>query len=132
MSENTVYTGSNFVGGDWENSFGVNFDCVDDAYTARYTFRKHQQGPPGVAHGGAIASLLDEAMTAAVMNSGYFPSFTVKLNIDYRSPVYLDTEVVVSAKIVSVDDRKIRLSAAVQLDDGTVASEANGLFIHMK
>ncbi|MDQ7036169.1 MAG: hypothetical protein Q9P01_15435 [Anaerolineae bacterium] len=55
------FTGSNFVGGDWENGFGIQFshsqDESKDIFTAKYTFSERQQGPPTIAHGGAIGSL---------------------------------------------------------------------------
>src|SRR5579859_3317215 len=38
---------------------------------ARFRYELPQQGPPGHAHGGAIAAVLDEVMGAAVWRAGH-------------------------------------------------------------
>jgi uncharacterized protein (TIGR00369 family) len=127
------FTGSNFVGGTWENGFGVLFSYSHDAnsYIAKFTFTERHQGPPFIAHGGAIAALLDEAITAAVAQEVGLPAFTVQLDISYRAPVYLNTEVTIVGQVVKVEGRKVFVQAQVILPDGTIATEAKGLFIRI-
>lgn len=125
------FTGSNFIAGKWENGFGLQFDFIADEFRASYRFAQHQQGPPGVAHGGALAALLDEAMTAAAFHAVNEPAFTANLNITYRAPVFLGTEVHISAKIQEIDGRKISIYAQITLADGTIATVASGLFIRL-
>lgn len=125
------FTGSNFVGGKWENGFGLQFENVDNEFRATYRFDKHQQGPPGVAHGGALASLLDEAMTAAAFHAAQEPAFTVNLNVTYRAPVFLGTEVFISARVQQIEGRKISIQAEIKLPDGTISTVASGLFIRL-
>ncbi len=134
MSRDPFFHGSNFVGGNWQNGFNVHFtiqpgDTETDYFSAEYTFSAHQQGPPGVAHGGAIASLLDEAMTAAAFEVEQRPAFTVNLNINYQQPVPLETPVMIRAFVERRERRKLFLKAALLLPDGTSASTADGLFI---
>ena len=127
------FTGSNFVGGNWDNGFGVIFSHSHEAntYTAKFTFSERHQGPPFIAHGGAIAALLDEAITAAVAQEVGLPAFTVQLDISYRAPVHLNTEVTIIGQVLTVEGRKVYVQAQVILPDGTVATEAKGLFIRM-
>jgi uncharacterized protein (TIGR00369 family) len=126
------FTGSNFVGGAWENGFAIQFlRSHEGKYVAKFTFSERHQGPPSIAHGGAIAALLDEAVTAAVAHEVGFPAFTVQLDISYRAPVYLNTEVTIVGQVLNVEGRKVFVQAQVILPDGTIATEAKGLFIRI-
>jgi acyl-coenzyme A thioesterase PaaI-like protein len=125
----TTFPGSNFVGGGWTNGFGLHFTPQGDGWlTATYTFDSLKQGPPGIVHGGALASVLDEAMTAAVFEAGY-PSFTVNLILDYRVAVQVGVPVTIQGKVDLIDRRKLYTIARVVLEDGTQAVEAKALFI---
>ncbi|GAB5489985.1 MAG: PaaI family thioesterase [Phototrophicaceae bacterium] len=132
MSDEPRFTGSNFVGGNWINGFGVSFSLEGDAYVAHYTFKPHQQGPHNIAHGGAVAALLDEAMTATVFKSGLGPAFTVNLNVSYRAPIYIGEQISIFGKIRSIDGRKIFLHTEIYLPNDTLATEAEGLFIRLE
>lgn len=123
------FTGSNFVGGKWENGFGIQFShSHENTYTATFTFSEHHQGPPSIAHGGAIAALLDEAVTAHEIG---LPAFTVQLDISYRAPVLLGTEIIIVGQVLKVEGRKVFVQGQLILSDGTVATEAQGLFIRV-
>lgn len=120
------FTGSNFVG----EGFGLLFTPTNDGVLeAEYTFDATKQGPPSVVHGGAIASVIDEAMTATVF---YFDLFalTVKLNVDYRAAVHIGDTVRIRAWVDRQEGRKIFLVASVTHLNGTLAAEGSGLFIH--
>jgi acyl-coenzyme A thioesterase PaaI-like protein len=87
-----------------------------------------QQGPPGFAHGGASAAVLDEAMGAAVWQAGYSVA-AVNLTIDYRHPVPLGQAVTVHARITERDEHKIFASGEITLSDGTVAVSGRGIYV---
>jgi len=126
------FPGSNFVAGGWANGFGLHFALQDDGWlTASYTFDSLKQGPSGIVHGGALAAVLDEAMTAAVFTAGY-PSFTANLILDYRAAVLVGTSVTIQGKVDLIDRRKLYTIARVVLADGTLAVEAKALFIARK
>lgn len=128
----TDFPGSPFVGGGWTNGFGLHFTPQEDGWLgASYTFDGLKQGPPGIVHGGALASVLDEAMTAAVFAAGY-PAFTVNLILDYRAAVLVGTPVTIQGKVDLIDRRKLYTIARVVLADGTLGVEAKGLFITRK
>lgn len=125
------FKGSDFVGSNRENGFGVQFVREGDIYTASYAFKSIQQGPENIAHGGAIAALIDEAMTSTVFQSGNGPAFTVNLNISYRVPIYIGVPINIRAKITSRSGRKIYLHTEILTDEGVLAAEADGLFIRI-
>lgn len=123
------FIGSQFVGGKWENGFGIRFVQNEEGYmVADYCFTANKEGPPRVAQGGAIAAVLDEAMTAAVFTAG-FVGFTVNLNINYRAPIIIGTTVKIVGRIEHVEGRKIFTAGHICLPEGTVATEATALFL---
>lgn len=127
------FPGSNFVGGDWQNGFGVRFTPRDEhTFTATYTFDKLKQGPPGVVHGGAIAALFDEAMTAAAFHNIAGFAFTASLQINYHAPVFIGVQVDITAHLDRIEGRKIHMTAHIHLPDKTLAATATALFIEVK
>lgn len=123
------FAGSKFVGGEWDNGFGLKFDVADDgSVSVTFKFSENKEGPSGLVHGGALGAVIDEAITVAsfVNDRG---GMTVNLNIDYKAPVLIGTEVTVNGRIDQIDGRKTFLSADLLLADGTIAVTAKGLFI---
>jgi len=123
------FTGSRFVGGDWDNGFGLQFDVADDgSVSATFAFSENKEGPTGLVHGGALAAVMDEAITVAafVNDRG---GLTVNLNVDYKAPVPIGAEVTVVGQLEKIERRKTFLSAELRLADGTLAVSAKGLFI---
>ena len=63
------------------------------------------QGPHGLAHGGIIATVLDEAMSKAVHASGVI-AMTRHIEVDYLRPVALGASLELRSRVVSVEGRK--------------------------
>jgi acyl-coenzyme A thioesterase PaaI-like protein len=98
--------------------------------SADFSFKLAQQGPPGHAHGGASASVIDEAMGASVWQSGY-RALLAHYELDYKLPVPLNTPVRVEAWVEKVDGRKVYARGHILLADGQVAVEGSGLYLHI-
>jgi uncharacterized protein (TIGR00369 family) len=91
------------------------------------------QGPPGHAHGGIIATLLDEAMSKANRHRNIV-AMTRHMSIDYRRPVPLETDLVLegwSEDAGSTSGRKHQCSAEIRDASGTVLASATGIFIEV-
>ncbi|MGB0591419.1 MAG: PaaI family thioesterase [Myxococcota bacterium] len=88
------------------------------------------QGPPGHAHGGSMASVLDEAMGFACWIHDR-PVLAARIEVDFRAPLPIPAIVSVRGAILSIDGRKIRTEAILTALDGTVYSEASGLFVQL-
>ncbi|WHM36041.1 MULTISPECIES: PaaI family thioesterase [unclassified Streptomyces] len=101
--------------------------------TAEFTVRPAHQGAPGLAHGGVLATALDETLgslnwllqTIAV---------TGRLETDFVRPVPVDTVLFLEAEVTAVDGRKIysRATGRIGGPDGPVAVRADALFIEVK
>jgi len=63
-------------------------------------------GARGLAHGGASAALLDQAMSAAVWRAGYIAA-AVKLEVGYRRPMPLGQPIQVEGSVVEKDGRAV-------------------------
>ena len=111
------------------NSIGIQWNVLEDnSIFGEITLSAKQQGPPGHAHGGASAALLDEAMGAAVWQAGYMV-LAVNLNINYRRPLPLGVQVQITAAVERNEGRKVHARSEICLRDGQVAAEGTGIFV---
>lgn len=97
------------------------------AVEAEFTVTRDHQGSPGLAHGGVLASALDEALgyLLAVLHQ---PAVTGRLEVDYLRPVPVGSVIVIKAECVGVVGRKIYTRAVGRVDDRDVI-RAQGLFV---
>ena len=84
------------------------------------------EGPPGMAHGGVSALLLDHIMgvTASQLTQ---VTFTGTLTLKYRNPLPLG-RVQLHGRVSGTEGRKVFVDARIEGDAG-VAVEATGIFI---
>jgi uncharacterized protein (TIGR00369 family) len=101
---------------------------VDGSVAASVLIDARQEGPPGYAHGGALAALLDEAMGAAVWYSGVRVA-AVHLTFDYKRAVPLGVQARITGHIRRREGRKVFTDGAILLPDGAVAVTASGIFV---
>ncbi len=90
------------------------------------------QGPHGFAHGGVIASLLDEAMSKAIHASPHaagLMAMTRHLETSYLRPLPLETPVVLRAHQVRVEGRKHFCESTVADQTGQLLATGKALFI---
>lgn len=108
---------------------GITWYLTEDGLiVAEIAFTLAQQGPPGHAHGGASAAVLDEAMGAAVWRAGHSVA-AVNLEINYKKPVPLGQKVSIQARVSEVHPRKIFATGEIRLADGTVAVTGRGIYV---
>ena len=88
------------------------------------------QGATGYAHGGIIATLLDEAMAKANGLAG-IRAVTLKMIVSYRKMVPLLSFLQLSGRRTSKKGRKIFLRAELRDADQNLLAEARGLFLEI-
>lgn len=74
------------------------------------------EGPPGYAHGGMSAMLLDELMGWACCAAGS-PAMTVSLAMRYRRPVPVETPLRVHARVTGTEDRKVFVTGSISTEE---------------
>lgn len=87
-----------------------------------------QQGPPGFVHGGISALLLDHTLGVANFWAGT-SGMTAQLNVRYHRPTPLHEPLVVRARQVGTDGRKIHTEGLIADADGTTCVSAQALFV---
>lgn len=131
----TYGEGQPFLSGDTEsNRLRVAYFLreADGVVCARAWFGWAAQGPPGHAHGGSIATVLDETMGVAVLCSGYL-AVLASLTVQYREKVPLGTDTIVEAAVCLTERRKIYTHATMRdQEDGRLFAEAEGLYVMQK
>ncbi|MFE9972834.1 PaaI family thioesterase [Streptomyces hirsutus] len=101
--------------------------------TASFTVRPVHQGAPGLAHGGVLASALDETLGALSWLLRTI-AVTGRLETDYVRPVPVDATLHLEAEVTAVAGRKIYSTATGRIGgpDGPVAVRADALFVEVK
>lgn len=91
------------------------------------------QGWPGIAHGGIVATCLDEAMGHAVAGRMRSFSMSVELEVFYLAPTMTKEDLLLEGKVVAMEDRKISTVAELRRKcDNTLLAHAKALFIMVK
>jgi uncharacterized protein (TIGR00369 family) len=105
----------------------------DGRAEGRVTLGKPHEGPPGLVHGGVVATLLDHVLARAVRAGGR-GGLTATLTVTYRRPVRLGVPLFVTAETGETDGRRTTARARVVADDdhGTTLAEAEGLFVALR
>jgi acyl-coenzyme A thioesterase PaaI-like protein len=89
------------------------------------------QGAPGLAHGGLLTAAIDEALGALnwlLMQ----PAVTARLETNFVRPVPVGADLVLDARIVGQDRRKVYTAAIGRLGaEGPIAVTASALFIQV-
>jgi len=100
----------------------------DHGVTGGCTLGLIYQGPPGYAHGGVTALILDHVLGVANHAAGE-SGMTAQLTLRYRRPTPLFEPLTIASRQVSVDGRKIRTTGSISVA-GEECVIADGLFIN--
>lgn len=103
---------------------------ADNALVGRAWFGPGTEGPPGHAHGGSVAAVLDEAMGAAAWMAGH-ASLAARLITNFRRMVAIGTDATFEAWVDQVDGRKVHTRARLLDPSGELIAEGEALFVTM-
>jgi acyl-coenzyme A thioesterase PaaI-like protein len=118
-----------FVCGE-ENPHGLHLAFQTDGHraSATWTPRAGWESYKGIIHGGVISSVLDEAMSKAILSGGS-EAFTADLRIRFRKKICVDDIMYVRGWVVSVEKRKILAEASITSEAGEERTHAWGVFL---
>ncbi len=100
----------------------------DGAIVAPCWFGPGCEGPPGHAHGGSLAAVLDEVMGVAAWNAGH-AVVLARLVTENRAMLPLRVPVTATARVERVEGRKVTVRASIHDGDGSPFVESEGLFV---
>ena len=99
---------------------------------ARFTGQEEHQGYPGVMHGGIVTALLDEVIgRVAIAHDLPGWGVTAKLEVRFRHPVPLGQPLTLVGEMTRLRSRTLEAHGEIRLEDGTVAAEAEGVYIRL-
>jgi acyl-coenzyme A thioesterase PaaI-like protein len=78
------------------------------------------------AHGGVIATMLDEAMGWAMLHIAGSYGMTKSLAVTYRRPVSVEQEILLGARVLSRQDNRVALEAWIEDARGRVLAKGEG------
>jgi acyl-coenzyme A thioesterase PaaI-like protein len=93
--------------------------------TGRVTLGKAYEGPPGLVHGGFIATLLDHALARAARSAGH-GGLTGTLTVRYRRPVPLGVPLVLEGRLETTEGRRATSRATLAAADDPITPLAEG------
>ncbi|MHA4855124.1 PaaI family thioesterase [Rhodococcus sp. MSC1_016] len=99
-----------------------------DGVVAHHLFDQRHVGAPGIAHGGAVATVIDDLFGFLLYTVGEL-AVTRRLDLDYLAPVLLATPYTLHADIRSRDGRKLNLAARIEDIEARSVATATALFI---
>ena len=98
-------------------------DAPNQSATMRLSIPRDFQGWQGIVHGGILATLLDE--TCAYAAKGLVAHVvTIEMTVRYKKPVPLETELLVTATVVSRHRKIIEVKGQIEIG-GELYAEAN-------
>jgi acyl-coenzyme A thioesterase PaaI-like protein len=100
-----------------------------DRVHGRVTLEERHTGAPGFAHGGAVATLMDDMLGTVPLLLGRM-CVTATLTLDYRAPVLLGHELSLVAWCERVDGRKLYLRGEIR-DGEKLCAEGHGMFLEV-
>lgn len=121
-----------FVSGDEGDRLRVQYFRTEakNVLMAKVWFGPGTMGPPGHAHGGSIAAVLDEAMGGAAWLSGH-PVLAAELITRFKRMVPLGARCLLRAEVVSAEGRKVRAVSELRSLQGRLYAEGEGLFVEI-
>lgn len=118
-----------------ENPAGLHLHFYEDVAAgqliAPVTIADHHQGYPGVAHGGILATILDEVSGRALNIGREEEEFwvTAKLELRYRKPTPTGVPLTAVGWVVKRRSRAAEVAGEIRLPDGTVTVEAQAVIV---
>lgn len=103
-------------------------DNVNRKVVGRFILGEAYQGGGGMAHGGIIATLLDEAM-GKVCRFREVRAVTAELTVQYLKPVKVDQEIVVEGFETEQRGRNLFLAGEIRNSAGEVLAKGTGRFV---
>jgi acyl-coenzyme A thioesterase PaaI-like protein len=103
---------------------------ADGRLVGRAWFGAGAQGPPGHAHGGSIAAVLDEAMGAAAWVAGHL-AVAARLDTSFQRMLPLGTDATLEGWVEREEGRKIWTAGRLLDGGGKPFASATGLFIEL-
>ena len=111
-----------------EQGFGLQVHLEGDEVVAEHVFEPRHSGAPGIAHGGAVATVVDDVL-GFLLYLAHVPGVTRTLDVEYLKPVVVGVPYTVRGRLDRREGRKLWVSCTGTSPDGVQAFRGQGLFL---
>ncbi len=117
-------------GGDNPGGMKLTFeqDNANRKIVGRFVLGERYQGGGGFAHGGIIATLLDEAM-GKVCRFREARAVTAELTVEYLKPISVDKEIVVEGRETEQKGRNLFMAGEIRNEAGEILARGRARFV---
>ncbi len=107
------------------------YETENNELVALFVPTQEHQSYPGRLHGGIASAILDETIGRAILIGGNEDVWgvTIDLQLQYKKPVPLETEIKVIARVTEDGSRFFKGSGEIVLPNGDVAVTAQGRYL---
>lgn len=116
-------------GKDNECGIKLGFSLENGEATADFTLEERFQGWNGIAHGGIVAAVLDEAMAWAIGISE-IKAVTAEMNVRYKKPTPIGKLLKVTGRLTETNGRILRTEASIY-DGPTLLASATARYVRI-
>lgn len=99
-----------------------------DGVAASHTFDERHVGAPGIVHGGAVATVIDDLYGFLLYLVGT-PAVTRQLTVDYLAPVLIGTTYRLKAGVTGREGRKLLVAGGLTGPDGRSVATSTAVFV---
>lgn len=115
-----------------EDGLRLKFEPGADGSVAEYTVPERFQSWSGMAHGGMVALMLDEAVGWAAWHAGH-PGVTGRLQVAFRRPLKLGETVRIVGRVENVRRNLVYVNAYVEnASDHSKVADATATLMEVK
>lgn len=108
----------------------LKFRRVDGAVQAEFTPKPVHEGYAAMMHGGIVSTLLDEAMSWAVIDQGNL-AVTAKIEVEFKRPVPVTEPLLVSGRVVRDRRRLVEAAGELRSTSGELLASASAVFMRV-
>jgi acyl-coenzyme A thioesterase PaaI-like protein len=115
-----------------QNPIGLHlkFHRVGDDVQANFIPKKVHEGYAAMMHGGIVSTLLDEAMSWAVIDRGHL-AVTAKLKIEFKRPVPVTEPLLVIGRVARDRRRLVEAVGELRSASGDLLATASAVFMRV-
>jgi acyl-coenzyme A thioesterase PaaI-like protein len=121
---------ANCLGCGEDNPHGHHLEVrrAGDGVVAVHVFDRRHEGAPGIAHGGAVATVIDDLYGFLQYLVGG-PAVTRRLELEYLRPVLLEVPYRLEAQLTGRDERRLQVAATITGPEGQKVLASTAVFV---
>ncbi|MHA1975908.1 MAG: PaaI family thioesterase [Candidatus Hodarchaeales archaeon] len=102
----------------------LQFWYTENGCVSYHSIPKEYCGFTGLAHGGIIATLLDEVAAWTIITHLFRIGITIQITVNYLKPIPTEEELVINAEILKHKGKKATVLAKIISKNGLILAEA--------